>query len=168
MQRFLRFVVEETLAGRAEQLCEYVIGVAVFDQPDSFEPATNPIVRNDARRLRQKLHEYYRHSRSEADQFVINIPKGGYIPVFSPIVRSTRSGAERPSRLRIRITGFGKDNETWTKEYECETCEILQISIWETAAVAAQECTTRELSLSSRPEDGSAVVVRAALPRCDF
>src|SRR5690348_4353086 len=60
MQRFLEFIVEETLAGRADQLAEYSIGLAVFDRGTDFEPALDPIVRNDARRLRLKLLEYYR------------------------------------------------------------------------------------------------------------
>ena len=49
MQRFLDFVVEETLAGRAAHLREYAIAVSVFDRGEDFEPALDPIVRNDAR-----------------------------------------------------------------------------------------------------------------------
>jgi adenylate cyclase len=45
MQRFLEFVVEETLAGRDGQLGEYGIGLAVFDRSPDFEPALDPIVR---------------------------------------------------------------------------------------------------------------------------
>jgi len=85
MQRFLRFVVEETLAGRADQLGEYAIGVAVFDRGQDFEPALDPIVRNDARRLRLKLIEYYGHDHpAPDDQVRIEIPKGGYVPAFAP------------------------------------------------------------------------------------
>ena len=62
-ETFPGIVVEEALAGRSEQLCEYVIGLAVFDQVDSF--------RNDARRLRQKLLEYYRQSPPGVDQLLI-------------------------------------------------------------------------------------------------
>src|SRR5689334_20705414 len=64
MQRFLQFVVEETLAGRGSTLGEYSIGVSVFDRGEDFEPALDPIVRNDARRLRSKLAEYYRDAPS--------------------------------------------------------------------------------------------------------
>ncbi len=84
MQRFLEFVVEETLAGRAAQLAEYGVGMAVFDRGEDFEPAVDPIVRNDARRLRQKLAEYYR-SASPSVSVLIEIPKGGYVPVFSSL-----------------------------------------------------------------------------------
>lgn len=85
MQRFLEFVVEETLAGRAEQLGEYSIGIAVLDRGQDFECSLDPIVRNDARRLRNKLLEYYSQSQdSSADHILIEIPKGGYVPQFLP------------------------------------------------------------------------------------
>jgi TolB-like protein len=102
MQRFLEFVVEETLAGRADQLGEYAVGLAVFDRSPDFEPAVDPIVRNDARRLRLKLLEYYR--RADAGQVLIDIPKGGYVPVFLPM------GSEKcdrpPARARLAVFPF--------------------------------------------------------------
>jgi TolB-like protein len=86
IQRFLEFVVEEKLAGREEELGEYGIGVAVFDRGADFEPALDPIVRNDARRLRLKLLEYYRDTRNwQPDDVLIDMPKGGYIPAFLPV-----------------------------------------------------------------------------------
>jgi TolB-like protein len=85
IQRFLQYIVEETLAGRSDQLGEYAIGTAVFDRGADFEPAVDPIVRIDARRLRYKLLEYYRELRSpSADTVLIDIPKGAYVPVFLP------------------------------------------------------------------------------------
>ena len=59
MSRFLRFVVEQTLRGRGDQLKEYLIGVEVFDRRESFDPRIDPVVRGEARRLRLKLKEYY-------------------------------------------------------------------------------------------------------------
>lgn len=102
MQRFLEFVVEETLDGRADELGEYGIGISVFDRGPDFEPAVDPIVRNDARRLRLKLLEYYRQPGSE-DQVVIDIPKGGYVPVFLPLPRrrEASSASDVPRRLAV-------------------------------------------------------------------
>jgi TolB-like protein len=87
MQRFLEFVVEETLAGRAAHLGEYGVAVSVFDRPEDFEPALDPIVRNDARRLRLKLSEYYRTAAHPDDRVFIDLPKGGYVPTFEPIFK---------------------------------------------------------------------------------
>jgi hypothetical protein len=118
MRRFLEFVVEETLAGRAGQLCEYSIGISVFRRGESFEPGLDPIVRNDARRLRQKLLEYYQRShRREGDRVIIDIPKGRYVPVFSSALRSqgARSG---PYRLSMTLTRVADGAEIWSAEHD--------------------------------------------------
>src|SRR5438874_13227135 len=75
MSRFLRFVVEHTLEGRAEELKEYLIGVEVFDRKPSFDQRVDPIVRVEARRLRAKLETYY-DSEGRADELLIELPKG--------------------------------------------------------------------------------------------
>src|SRR3954471_1979754 len=81
LKRFLSFIVSEALAGRGHQLKEYVIGVQVFDKDSSFDPRADPIVRVQARRLRARLVRYY-HEEGGADSLLIELPKGGYAPVF--------------------------------------------------------------------------------------
>ena len=81
LKRFALFIVQESLAGRGTELKEYVIGVHVFGREDSFDPRTDPIVRVQARRLRARLDRYYREE-GHADDVVIELPKGGYTPVF--------------------------------------------------------------------------------------
>lgn len=82
MSRFLRFTVEETLAGRAAELKESVIGSQVFDRPVSYDPRLDPIVRVEARRLRAKLKAYYEGAGREA-ALHIEYPRGTYAPTFS-------------------------------------------------------------------------------------
>src|SRR6185437_8716280 len=66
MQRFLSFLIEETLAGRGSQLKEYTVAVAVFGKPPEFEPGTSAIVRVEAGRLRKLLMEYaVEHGRAD-------------------------------------------------------------------------------------------------------
>ena len=69
------------MAGRGEQLKEFVIGVEVFGKGPSFDPRNDPIVRVQARRLRAQLARYY-HEEGQADETLIELPKGGYTPVF--------------------------------------------------------------------------------------
>jgi serine/threonine-protein kinase len=83
LKSFLTFIVSEAIAGRESQLKEYVIGVQVFRKEESFDPRTDPIVRVQARRLRAKLFRYYREE-GHADPTTIDLPKGGYAPVFTP------------------------------------------------------------------------------------
>ena len=59
LQRFLTFIVEETLAGRGDRLKEYLVGVDVFGKDVNFDPRMDPIVRVQARRLRIRLASYY-------------------------------------------------------------------------------------------------------------
>ena len=77
MRRFLSHCVESTTSGRPEELNEYTIATTVFDRPKHFNPAEDPIVRVEARRLRRKLDEYYQ-SYGAGDPIVIQMPKGGY------------------------------------------------------------------------------------------
>ena len=80
LQRFLAFLVEETLAGRSAQLKEYTIAVGVYGKPE-FEPGTSAVVRVEAGRLRKLLLEYA-VEYGEADAIVLEVPKGSYVPVF--------------------------------------------------------------------------------------
>jgi len=83
LKRFLSFIVDETLAGRGERLKEFVVGVEVFGKPSSFDPRNDPIVRVQARRLRAQLARYYKEEAADGE-LVIELPKGGYAPVFHP------------------------------------------------------------------------------------
>jgi len=81
LQRFLCYIVDETIAGRADSLKEFPIGTDVFSKESSFDPRMDPIVRVQARRLRTRLTRYYREE-GQSDEIVIEVPKGGYAPVF--------------------------------------------------------------------------------------
>jgi TolB-like protein/Tfp pilus assembly protein PilF len=87
LSAFLRFVVEETLDGHGETLKEPVLAHQLYGKEADFDGATNPIVRVDARRLRDKLREYYAERTS--DPVVISLPKGSYVPAFELIAETT-------------------------------------------------------------------------------
>jgi hypothetical protein len=80
LQRLLRYIVEETLAGKSGALKETVVAAAVFDRA-GFDPKADSIVRSEARRLRYRLMEYY-YGEGARDPVRIDIPKGGYVPTF--------------------------------------------------------------------------------------
>jgi TolB-like protein len=81
MSRFLRFVVGRVLAGEADQVKEYVIGVEVFGRDPGFDPRLDSIVRVEARRLRTKVDEYYA-GPGAADDLIIQLRRGSYVPSF--------------------------------------------------------------------------------------
>ena len=82
LSAFLRFIVDETLAGHGAGLKEQVIAVELYGKGADFNTAADPIVRVDARRLRDKLREFYASSPPGA--VIISVPKGSYTPVFEP------------------------------------------------------------------------------------
>ena len=47
-QRFLEYLVNETLAGRGERLKGYNVAMEVFDRPETFDPVLDPVVRIEA------------------------------------------------------------------------------------------------------------------------
>jgi TolB-like protein/Flp pilus assembly protein TadD len=122
LKRFLTFITLEALAGRSDQLKEYVIGVQVFGKEDSFDPRTDPIVRVQARRLRARLVQYYR-DEGQSDEIVIELPKGGYAPVFrqrSPNVAPRRSlGAALVSRNTVSVQPFADHTAAGDLDYFC-------------------------------------------------
>jgi Tol biopolymer transport system component len=77
---FLRYVVAQTLASQADSLKEPVIAMELYGRGSDFDSALDPVVRVDARRLRDKLREYYAESSTEP--VIISLPKGSYVPVF--------------------------------------------------------------------------------------
>jgi TolB-like protein/tetratricopeptide (TPR) repeat protein len=78
-QRFLEYLVTETLAGRGERLKAYNVALEVFDRPETFDPTVDPLVRIEAARLREKLREYY-GTDGQDDPLHIDLPKGTYTP----------------------------------------------------------------------------------------
>jgi hypothetical protein len=81
LSRFLTFTVETTLAGQADILKEYLIGTEVYDRKAPYHPSTDSIVRSEARRLRNKLKQYYESVGRDDSVFIYYRP-GGYVPVF--------------------------------------------------------------------------------------
>ncbi len=84
LSRFLRFVVNETIAGRDHLIKEYTIGTEVLGRSGQFLSNSDASVRIHAIRLRKALDEYYRSVGAQA-VIRIEIPKGSYRPVFSYI-----------------------------------------------------------------------------------
>ena len=58
-RRLLRYLADQTLAGHADQLKEYTIGVDAFGKGEDYDPRKDSTVRIQIGRLRQKLIEYY-------------------------------------------------------------------------------------------------------------
>ena len=90
--RFLAYIVEQRLAGQGHMLKESVLAHELYGKGTDFDGGVDPVVRVDARRLRDKLREYY---EGRSDPIVISLPKGTYVPVFAPNAASRDNAAPR-------------------------------------------------------------------------
>jgi TolB-like protein/Flp pilus assembly protein TadD len=162
LKRLLSFVVLETLAGRGDQLKEFVLGVQVFEKDDSFDPRTDPIVRVVARRLRSRLARYYREEGS-SDDIVIELPKGGYSPVFKHLEspQAKRSVATAlVSRNSIVVMPFSDDSAASDLDYFCRGLrrEIVHaLTSVETLRVVASDVAPDKVRLDPR-QDAALIV----------
>ena len=73
----LRYLVEETVAGRGERLKGSNLAMVIFGRDQNFDPQSDPIVRIEAGRLRSALDGYYAGAGHNDDLRIV-IPKGGY------------------------------------------------------------------------------------------
>jgi TolB-like protein/tetratricopeptide (TPR) repeat protein len=79
--KFLRYTVEETLAGQTDKLKESLLGIDVFGRKPTYDPRVDAVVRTEAVKLRARMRDYY-ESEGREDRIVIDLPKGGYVPAF--------------------------------------------------------------------------------------
>lgn len=77
----LQYVVENSLAGRLDNLIEQQIGIQVFNRSPGYNSSEDTIVRGTARHLRQRLEQYYA-DEGRSERIRISIPKGGYVACF--------------------------------------------------------------------------------------
>jgi hypothetical protein len=80
---FLRFVVEQTLAGKTDALKERILGASVFGRPDDYDTNDDPIVRVTAGEIRKRIAQYYQEPGHE-EELRIDLPLGSYVPHFLP------------------------------------------------------------------------------------
>jgi hypothetical protein len=79
---FLKFVVEQTLNGSADQIKERTIGVEVFERDPHYDTNVDHIVRTAATELRKRLATYYVDERHRSELRIELVP-GSYVPRFA-------------------------------------------------------------------------------------
>ena len=82
LTKVLRYVCEETSAGRGDQIKEYSIAVEALGRKPNFDPQTDTIVRVTFHTLRKRLQEFYETDEGASHPVRILIPTGGYAAQF--------------------------------------------------------------------------------------
>jgi serine/threonine-protein kinase len=137
----LRFLVEHVVGNQSGRLKEYTIGSEALGRGDTFDPRTDPIVRAEASRLRNRIERYYA-TNGVTDTVLITLPKGSYVPQLqtraipeaAPVAGTPRS---TPGRLQ-RLIWFALGGITvgaavtffvWTRDRQPPAAESGQIEI---------------------------------------
>ena len=81
LRAFFLYVCENALLGRLENVREQLIGARVFGRAQDYNLNEDNIVRVEARELRKRLESYFA-GEGQNEPVTIEIPKGGYVPVF--------------------------------------------------------------------------------------
>ncbi len=156
LKRFFAFIVSETIEGRGDQLKEFVVGEYAFEKGASFDPRNDPIVRVQARRLRARLARYYLEE-GQADETVIELPKGGYVPLFRrrEVQQPRRSiTAVLVSRNSIVVQPFDDLSPDGTLKHLCKSMSQEIISAL-TKLGTVTVATAPRSSTNERPESGA-------------
>lgn len=81
LRELLLFVGERALVAPDASMREQDIGVEVFGRTAGYDTSQDTLVRVQASQLRKKLQQYFAEDGKE-EPMVIDLPKGGYVPVF--------------------------------------------------------------------------------------
>ena len=153
--RFLRFAIENALAGNTELLKEYVIGTEVYDRKPPYHPSQDSIVRTEARRLRAKLKEYYESEGKQNPVFIYFRP-GAYVPLFrrneAPVAFSSNGSSPEGDLL---VKGIG---------VAVAVLPLVDLSNRPLSALCAQGVTD-ELIHNLTRADGIRVIARPSHPQ---
>jgi hypothetical protein len=82
---FLRYVIMETLDGRAAEIKERTLGKELFGRPITYDTGSDAVVRVRANEVRKRLVCYYEEHESQAG-WRIQLPLRTYVPAFRPEV----------------------------------------------------------------------------------
>ncbi len=98
---FLLYIVDRSIQGRTDQITEQQIGVIVFGRTEDYDSNDDNIVRSYARKLRKRIDEYFATEGRE-ETFRLEIPRGGYTPIFFEPKRIERA-VEPPAAIPEEI-----------------------------------------------------------------
>lgn len=155
LRAFLNYVVERKLAGSPEDVTEVLIGHRVFGRAASYNPGEDSIVRTEARTLRQRLERYFA-GEGAAETVILEIPRGGYLPVFRPrsepaLPAEDGAPASVPAPRVPLLPALSR--RQWVAGLGTSAAGIAAVGVW----------VWRKTLAARRPETGSAASPSASL-----
>jgi hypothetical protein len=166
LRKMLVYVAKVSILEPERVLREYDIAYDVLDRRKDFDPANDNIVRSQFTHLRRKLEGYFL-DEGKAETLIVKIPKGSYVPVFSPVRAlapvAPTSGWVPPSGMREEPGGAATnltrtpDRRTlWTRREVvlAGVCVALSLALLWIGSRNRDATTTK----TTRPAAGNAFV----------
>jgi hypothetical protein len=107
-RRLLTYLAEKSIAGEADQLKEYTVGLDILGKPGTYDPRKDCAARMQSGKLRQKIREYYQ-TEGAADPIRIDLPKGRFKLTFElrEAVRATADTVAPRSKQDWLVAALG-------------------------------------------------------------
>ena len=112
LRQLLEFTVEKALNGQASEIKESTLAIEVFGRKTSFDPQSDPIVRVQARKLRQRIAVWY-ETEGALDEVIIDYMPGSYVPRFG------LRGEGQFKQRSIAVLPFRNLSDATALEYLC-------------------------------------------------
>ena len=106
LRDFLLYVGKQSLKPNAAEIHEQEIGSKVFGRAADYDRSQDNIVRVNATELRRRISTYFETAGAQ-ESLLVEIPRGGYTPVYSYRARATGPAGEP----RVEITGTAETSE---------------------------------------------------------
>jgi hypothetical protein len=103
LRDLLLYVSRRLLKDGRDKIHENEIGAAVFDRPADYDTNIDPIVRVNATELRKRIEAYF-DAEGLNETIIMEIPRGGYTPVFRyRPVQARPTAVETPAPALVPI-----------------------------------------------------------------
>ncbi len=83
LTELLQYLTERALQDPTEVIREQEIGAVVFGKPADYDTNQDNIVRVQISQLRKKIEKFF-ETEGAAEPWILEIPRGHYLPVFRP------------------------------------------------------------------------------------
>ena len=100
--QFLKYIVDQAIAGHFESLKERVIGIELFGRSPTYDTGEDAIVRVTASDVRKRLLQHYGKEGANSE-FRISLPLGAYVPEIARRTRSSANGSVHHSGIEAEL-----------------------------------------------------------------
>ena len=106
LRDFLLYVGRKSIQDDGAEIHEQEIGLQVFGRAPSYDRSQDNIVRVNATELRKRIENYFANDGAD-EPLILEIPRGGYKPVFHPRPSLTAVAADGPGPASLVLTSPG-------------------------------------------------------------